>query len=284
MRRKSSRSRFNTASRTSFRIAAIGFACTGHVCKLAVRQDVSASQQHHLCGVFGSSVHLCVPSQVASVSTLQVALHSGLMPSIFGCTGHDYKLVIRPDVAVSISSNSTFAACLDHRCVPSQCEVAPVSTPQVALHSGLLLSVLGCTGHVCKLAVRPEFAASISSNITVAAWLDHRFIGASQVKSLPFQHRKAHFILDCCRRCSDARETSASSSFVRTLPLRSTATSPLRRVLVPSQVARVSTPQVALHSGLLLSVFHCIERVCKLAILSDVAAWICFHLTLWAAF
>jgi len=46
-------------------------------------------------------------------------------------------------------------------------------------------------------------------------------IRASQVKSLPFQHRKAHFILDCCHRCSDAWSTSASSPFVRTLPLRS---------------------------------------------------------------
>jgi len=83
VRPKSSRFRFNTASRTSFRIAAIGFGCMGHVCKLAVR----------------------------------------------------------PDVAASISSNITFAACFGHRCVPNHCEVAPVSTQQVSIHSGLLPSV-----------------------------------------------------------------------------------------------------------------------------------------------
>ena len=86
--------------------------------------------------------------------------------------------------------------------------------------------------HVCKLAIRPDVAASISSNITFAACFDHRCIFASQVKSLPFQHRKAHFIFDCCHRCSDAWSTSASSPLFLTLPLRSAATPPLRRVLV----------------------------------------------------
>jgi len=137
------------------------------------------------------------------VSTSQVALHSGLLPSVFGCTGHVCKLAIRPAVAASISSNIMYAACFDHLCVASQ--VAPVSTPQVALHSGLLPSVFGCTGHVCKLAIRPAVAASISSNIMYAACFDHLSIGASQVELFLFQHRKSFFIPDSCHRCSDAR-------------------------------------------------------------------------------
>jgi len=111
-------------------------------------------QQHHFGGVFGSSVHRCVPSQVAPVSTLQVSLHSGLLPSVFGCMGHVCKLAVRPDVAASVSSNITFAACL--------------------------------------------------------------VIGAYQVKSLPFQHRKSHFVPDCCHRCSGALGVLASSPFSRT--------------------------------------------------------------------
>jgi len=46
-------------------------------------------------------------------------------------------------------------------------------------------------------------------------------IGASQVKSLPFQHRKSHCIPDCCYGCLDAWGMSASSPFFRTLPLGS---------------------------------------------------------------
>jgi len=109
---------------------------------------------------------------------------------------------------------------------------ASISTRQVSLHSGLLPSVFGCTGHVCKFAVLPDVAVSISSNITFAACFDHRCIFASQVKSLPFQHRNSHFVPDCCHRCSDAWGTSASSPLVRTLPLRSAATSLLRRVSI----------------------------------------------------
>ena len=232
LRPKSSRSRFNTASRTSFRLAAIGVRM--HGARLQARRSSGRfrfdQQQHHLCGLFWSSVHPCVPSQVAPVSTPQVSLHSGLLPPVFGCMGHVCKLAVRPDVAASISSNITFAACFDRRCIPSQC--APVSTPQVALRSGLLPSVFGCTGHVCKLAIRPDVAASISSNITFAACFGDLGIRASQVNSVPFQHRKAHFVLDCCHRCSDARGTSASSPFVRAAPLRSAATSPLRRIWI----------------------------------------------------
>jgi len=113
-----------------------------------------------------------------------------------------------------------------------------ISTPQVSLHSGWLPSVFGCLGHVCKLAVRPDVDASISSNITFAACFGHRCIRASQAKSLPFQHGKSFFIRDGCHRCSDAWGTSASSPFDRTLPLRSSATSPLRRVLVIGALVR----------------------------------------------
>jgi len=87
-------------------------------------------------------------------------------------------------------------------------------------------------GHVFKLAVRPDVAASISSNITFAACLNHRCIFGYQVKSLPFQHGKSVFFPDCCHRCLDARGTSESSPFVRTLPLRLAVTSLLRRVLI----------------------------------------------------
>mgnify|MGYP007080339723 CR=1 FL=1 len=61
---------------------------------------------------------------------------------------------------------------------------------------------------------------------------------------VPFQHRKSVFIPDCCHRCSEARGTSASSPFVRTLPLRSATTPPLRRVLIidASQVNVKSLP------------------------------------------
>jgi len=114
-----------------------------------------------------------------------------------------------------------------HRCVPSQ--VAPVSTRQVSLHSGLLPSMFRCTRQVCKVAVRPDVAASISSNITFAECFDRRCIGASQVKLLPFQHGNSVFIPDCCHRCSDTWGTSSSSPYVRTLSLGSAATSPLRR-------------------------------------------------------
>jgi len=86
-----------------------------------------------------------------------------------------------------------------HPCAPSQ--VVPVSTLQVILHSGLPPSVFGCTRQVCNLAIRPDVAGSISSNITFAACFGHR----SQVKSLPFQHRLSHFILDCFNPCLDAR-------------------------------------------------------------------------------
>ena len=110
----------------------------------------------------------------ALFSIRQVSLHSGRLCSVFECTGHVCKLAICPNVAASISSNITFAASFDHRCVPSQ--VAPVSTPQVALHSGLLPSVFECMRHVCKLAVCQDVSASISSNITFAACL---IIGAS---------------------------------------------------------------------------------------------------------
>jgi len=96
------------------------------------------------------------------------------------------------------------------------CQASHVAS-QVSLHSGLLPLVFGYTGHVCKLAIRPDVAASISSNITFAACLDHRFIFASQVKSLPFQHRLLHFIPDCCYRCSDALGVLASSPFSRTV-------------------------------------------------------------------
>jgi len=87
-------------------------------------------------------------------------------------------------------------------------------------------------GHDCKLAVRRDVAASISSNITFAACFDHRCIRASQVKSLPFQHGKSVFVTDCCHRCSDALGMTASWPFAGTLPLRSEATTPLRRVLI----------------------------------------------------
>jgi len=96
----------------------------------------------------------------ALFSTPHVALHSGLLPSVFGCMGHVCKLALRPDVVVSVSSNIIFVACFDDRCVPSQ--VAPVSTPQVALHSGLLLWVFGCMGHVCKLPILSDVAAWFS--------------------------------------------------------------------------------------------------------------------------
>ena len=202
----------------------------GHVCKLAVRPDVAFSISSNItfAACFDHPCNRCVPSQVAPVSTRQVSLLSGLLPSVFGCTGHVCKLAVLPDVAASISSNITFAACFGHRCVPSH--VDPVPTRQVALHFGLLPSVFGCTRHVCKLAVRPDVAASISSNFTFGGVFDHRCIGLSKVKSLPFQHRKSVFIPDCCHQCSDARGTSASSPFVRTLPFRSAATSLLRRV------------------------------------------------------
>jgi len=167
---------------------------------------------------------------------------------------------------------------------------ASFSTLQVALHPGLLPSVFGCTGHVFKFAIRPDVAASLTSNVTFAACLDHRCIDASQVKSLPFQHRKSHFIFDFRHRCSDAPDTSASWPYVRTLPLRSAATSPFRRVLVicasvrPKSSRFVSTPQVSLHSGLLPSVFGCTWHVWKPAIRPDVAVSISSNITFAAFF
>ena len=221
----------STASQSSFRTASV--AVRMHEAGLQSRRSSGRcrfdQQQHRLCCVFGSSVRRCVSSQVAPVSTPQVSLHSGLLPPVFRYMGHVFKIAVRPDVAASISSNTTFAACFGHPCVPIQ--VAPVSIPQVNLHSGLLPPVFGCLGHVCRLAIRPDVAASISSNITFAACL-----GSS------------------VNRC------------------------------VPSQVAPVSIPQVNLHFGLLPSVFHCIEHVCKLAILPDVAASISSNINFAACF
>jgi len=89
VRPKSSRSRFDTANPSSFRIAAIDVRMLG--ARLQARRSSGRcrfdQQQHHFCGVFGSSVHLCVPSQVAPVSTPQGALHSGLLPSVFWMHG-----------------------------------------------------------------------------------------------------------------------------------------------------------------------------------------------------
>jgi len=53
-----------------------------------------------------------------------------------------------------------------------------------------------------------------------------------------FQHGKSFFVPDCCHRCSHAQGTSASSPFVRTFPLRSAATSPLRRFLITGSSVR----------------------------------------------
>jgi len=137
----------------------------------------------------------------ASISTRQVGPHSRWLPSVFECSGRVCKLAIRPDVAAAITFCGVFWSSV-HPCVPSQ--VAPVSTRQVSLLSELLPSVVGYMGPVCKLAVRPDVAASISSNITFAACFGHRCIFSSQVKSLLFQHGKSVFIPDCCHRCLDA--------------------------------------------------------------------------------
>jgi len=87
--------------------------------------------------------------------------------------------------------------------------------------------VFGRTGYVGKLAIRPDVAASISSDITLAACFDHR----SEVKSLLLQPRKLHFTPDRCHRCSDARGPSACSPFVQVSHFGTTAIWPSYRLL-----------------------------------------------------
>jgi len=144
--------------------------------------------------------------------------------------GHVCKLSVGHVVAASISSNITFAACLDHLCIGAS------QVKSLLFQHGKSAIIPDCC-HRCSDAwgtsASTPFVRTLPLRSAATSLLRRvLIIGASQVKSLPFQHRKSHFILDCCHRCSDSRGTSESSPFVRTFPLRSAATSLLRRVLI----------------------------------------------------
>jgi len=144
-------------------------------------------------------MHRCTPNQVVPVSTRQVALHSGLLLSVFGCTGHVGKLAVRPDVAASISSNVTFG-----RVLIIGASLRPESSRSrfdTASQSSFRIAAIGVRIHEAGLQAR------CSSGRRRFDQQQHRLCASvlrcvpSQIA--PFQHRKSVFIPDCCHRCLD---------------------------------------------------------------------------------
>jgi len=253
---------FNTASRTSSRIAAIGFRM--YRARLQVRHSSGrcrfAHQQRHLCGVFGSSVHRCVPSQVASVSTPQVALHFRFPPSVFGCTGHVCKLAVRPDVAASISSNITFPACFGHLCIRAP-QVKPFRF-HTASQSSFRIAAIGVRMHMARLEARH------SSGRCRFDQQQYHFCGVFLIIGASVRPKSSRSRFNTASHSSF--RIAAIGFWMHAAGLQSRHSSRrcrfdqqqhhfcgVFRSSVPSQVAPVSTPPFALHSGLLQSVFGC---------------------------